>query len=126
MNVAYFLHLQVAKSLHLQVPPCNGFWLYKQHYSVDHIWQHPNMYMDSHVVNCCDIYWALTVVEKYYSFKISEDTSTLFTKMFPDSSSASKFACGIKKCSYLTSFFFSKLLLYLVRMRSFESNYFSL
>ena len=48
---------------------------------------------------CCEIYWALTVVEKHYSFKISEDTSTLFTKMFPDSSNASKFACGVKKCS---------------------------
>ena len=33
------------------------------------------------------------------------DTSTLFTKMFPDSSIASKFACGVMKCSYLTSFF---------------------
>ena len=40
MNVAYFLHLQSAKSLYLRVPPCNGFWLYKQRYSVDHIWQH--------------------------------------------------------------------------------------
>lgn len=51
-----------------------------------------------------EIYWALTVVEKHYSFKSSEDTSTLFKKMFPDSSIASKFACGEKKCSYLTTF----------------------
>ena len=52
------------------------------------------------VVLTAEIYWALTVVEKHYSFKSSEDTSTL---MF-HSSVASKFACGEKKCSYLTTF----------------------
>ena len=53
------------------------------------------------VILTAEIYWALTVVEKHYSYKSSVDTSTLFTKMFPDSSIASK---GEKKCSYLTTF----------------------
>ena len=51
-----------------------------------------------------EIYWALTVVDNHYSFKSLEDTSTLFTKMFPDNPIASKFTCGEKKCSYFTTF----------------------
>eukprot|EP00731_Ephydatia_muelleri_P010238 Em0005g824a len=47
------------------------------------------------------IYWALTLGVKHYSFKCS------FTKTFPDSSITSKFACGEKKCSYLTTFVFA-------------------
>ena len=56
------------------------------------------------VILTAEIYWALTVVEKHYSYQSSVDTSTLFTKMFPDSCIASKLACGEKKCSYLTTF----------------------
>ena len=67
---------------------------------------------------CCEIYRALTVVEKHYSFK-SSDTSTLFIKRFPDI--ASKFACGVKECSYLTSFFSKPLLCLVFECKVFKT-----
>ena len=50
-----------------------------------------------------EIYWALNTAEKHYSFKSSEQTGKLFQAMFPDSAIAKKFACGDRKCNYLTT-----------------------
>ena len=44
-----------------------------------------------------EIYWALNIVTKYYSFKSSEKSADLFQQMFPDSAIAAKFACGERK-----------------------------
>ena len=49
-----------------------------------------------------EILWALKTIMSHYSYKSCEGTSKLFQAMFPDSRIASQFACGEKKCAYLS------------------------
>ncbi|KAJ8333481.1 hypothetical protein SKAU_G00414890 [Synaphobranchus kaupii] len=62
-----------------------------------------------------EILWALKIMNSHYSFKSTEDTSRLFTAMFPDSQIAARFACGESKCAYVCTFglapYFKRLLL---------------
>ena len=62
-----------------------------------------------------EIYWALHVTDKHYSFKSCDTVGDLFRNMFPDSAVASRFSCGEKKCAYLSTFgirpYFQSLLL---------------
>ena len=51
-----------------------------------------------------EILWAIKVISDHYSCASSEKTGKLFTKMFPDSQIAKKFACGSTKCSYLIKY----------------------
>ena len=51
-----------------------------------------------------EILWAMKTVEAGYSYKSCENAGKLFSTMFPDSSIASKFTCGEKKCAYVVCF----------------------
>ena len=44
------------------------------------------------------------MVLDHYSCTSSEKTGKLFSRMFPDSYFASKFACGKTKCGYLIKY----------------------
>ena len=79
-------------------------------------------FVSGNAVLSAEVYWALNVVKKNYSFNSSTQVGNLWSKMFPDSSIASKFSCGESKCSYLTTFgiapHFSSLLRNTVRQSS--------
>ena len=51
-----------------------------------------------------EIMWTLNVVVNHFSYRSSSSCSDLFSKMFPDSAIASKFACKDRKCAYLSVF----------------------
>ena len=51
-----------------------------------------------------EVYWALYVEDKHYSFKSYDTVGDLFHKLFPDSEVVSKFCCGEKKCAYPSTF----------------------
>lgn len=51
-----------------------------------------------------EICWTLKVITSHYSFKSSEDISSIFKFMFPDSKTAKHFACGERKTAHLATF----------------------
>lgn len=61
-------------------------------------------YASKNEVLKAEVLWVLKIMNSHYSFKSSEDTSRLFTAMFPDSQIAAKFACGERKCAYIATF----------------------
>lgn len=51
-----------------------------------------------------EILWALKCIKSHYSYKPCEDIAQLLSRMFSDSSIASNFSCGEKKCAYICHF----------------------
>ena len=51
-----------------------------------------------------EAYWVMNVIDKNYSFNSCTHADALMKMMFPDSAIAAKFACGERKCSYISTF----------------------